>query len=179
MMSPETVFDIPAFWAKMVNSQLTDISLTGCLRFPSLITYLFFYTHVERFMHLRLNIMDPHKNKQSVVFWTDVVRSTTNNEGLMHFITSFLLVSYSMINSSPPPFILPKAQCFLQLSKDVKVGDWFIFEDYAKIRLYGSEVVPYKLPIFVPMRLISLEFIRLSLNVDQVHFVLAKKGHPF
>lgn len=63
MMNPDTIFDIPTFWENMVNPQLTDIYLTGCFRFPSLITYLFLYTHVDRFMNLGLNMMDPHKNK--------------------------------------------------------------------------------------------------------------------
>lgn len=86
-----------------------------------------------------------------MVFWTDVVRSNANNEGLMYFITYFLSISYSIINNSPPPCILPKAQSFLQLSKEVKVGDWFIFEDYAQIILYGVDVAPYRHPTFVPM----------------------------
>ena len=33
--------------------------------------------------------------------------------------------------------------------------------------------------MFVPMRLFALEFIRQSLNVDQVHFVPMKKGHMY
>jgi len=176
MMSLETIFDIRAFWENMVNSQLIDLSPNGCFRFPSLITYLFLYTHVERFMHLRLNIMDPHKNKQSVIFWSDVVRSTANNEGLMHFVSSFLSVAYSIINNYPPPCILPKAQYFLQLNKDVKVGDWFLFEYYAEIRLYGVEVAPYRLPTFVPMRLFIGIIIRQSLNVDQVHLFQQRRG---
>ena len=153
-------FYIISFWERMVNSQLIDFSLTRCFIFHSLITYLFLYTHVERFMNVRLNIMDTHKNKQSMVFWTYVVRITTKNEGLMYYTTSFLSIAYSIINRSPSPFILPKAQCFLQLSKDVKVGDWFLFDDYADIGLYGEEVALYRLPIFVPMRLFSIEFIK-------------------
>ena len=57
----------------------------------------------------------------------------------------------------------------------MKCGDWFIFEEHAEIRLYGAFVKPYRLPKFVPMRLLSLEFIRQSLNLDQVHFVPMNK----
>lgn len=60
-----------------------------------------------------------------------------------------------------------------------KFGDWFVFEEHSEIRLYGASVEPYRLPIFVPMRLFILEFIRKILNVDQVHFVPMKKGHMF
>ena len=65
------------------------------------------------------------------------------------------------------------------MSKDVKVGDWFSFQDHAEIRLYGAEVEPYRLPTFVPMRMFSFEIIRQNINVDQIHFVLVKKGHLF
>lgn len=59
------------------------------------------------------------------------------------------------------------------------MGDWYIFEDYTKIRLYVVEVPPYHLPIFFPMRIFSLESIRHSLNVDQGHFNLSHKGCIF
>ena len=50
------------------------------------------------------------------------------------------------------------------------MGDWYLYEDYTKIKLCGCELEPYKLPIYLIPRLFSLEFIRQSLNVDQVHF---------
>ena len=33
-----------------------------------------------------------------------------------------------------------------------KFVDWFVFEDYSEIRLYGAGVEPYRLPVFVPMK---------------------------
>jgi len=83
------------------------------------------------------------------------------------------------MNGSLPPNFFPKAQECLQFTKDVRCGDWFIFEGHAEIRLYGAFVKPYRLSKFVPMRLFALEFIRQSLNVDQVHFVPMKKGFFF
>lgn len=65
------------------------------------------------------------------------------------------------------------------MEKNYKFGDWYVYEDYSEIRLYGAGVEPYRLPIFVPIRLFSLEFIRKSLNVDQIHFVPMKKVHMF
>lgn len=65
------------------------------------------------------------------------------------------------------------------MRKDVRCGDWFVFEEHAEIRFYGASVKPYRLPKFVPMQLFALEFIRQSQNVDQVHFVPMKKGYIF
>lgn len=135
MMKPKFVLDIPYFWEGVINAKFMNISLIGCFIIPSLITYLFLYAHVENFMHLGLNIMEPNKNKQLVNFWTDVVRGNPKNRGLMIFFSSFLSTAYSIINSSPAPYILPKAQYFLQLGRYMKVGDWYSFKDYFEIRL--------------------------------------------
>ena len=85
MMKPGTVLDIPYFWQEIVNSQLMRFSLTGSFKFPSLIVYLFLYQNVEEFMSLGLNIMDVNKQKQSVIFWTDIIRREGNEVGLFEF----------------------------------------------------------------------------------------------
>ena len=74
MMKPRLVLDIASYWQEAFNTQLMSLSLTGSFRFPSLIVYLFLYKNVEEFMHLGLNIMDMNKRRQSVIFWTDIVR---------------------------------------------------------------------------------------------------------
>jgi len=114
-----------------------------------------------------------------VVFWTSLIRGDPRDNGLFEFTSLFLPMAYKILNGSLPPTFLPKAQECLQLSKDVTCGDWFIFEEHVEIRLYGAAIKPYRLPKFVPMRLFGLEFIRQSLNVDQVHFVPMKKGFFF
>ena len=68
--------------------------------------------------------------------------------------------AYKILNGVSPPCFLPKAQEFLQLGTNCKFGDWYVYEDYLEIRLYGVRVEPYRLPTFVPMKLFALEFIR-------------------
>jgi len=57
------------------------------------------------------------------------------------------------------------------------VGGKYLFEDYIEIRVYGFEQPPYPFPLFIPMRIFSLDFIKHSLKIDKFHFVLAKKGY--
>ena len=45
--------------------------------------------------------------------------------------------------------------------------------------MYGASIEPYRLPNFVPIWIFALEFIRQSLNADQVHFLPMKKGFMF
>ena len=45
--------------------------------------------------------------------------------------------------------------------------------------MYGSEVKPFKLPSFLTMSVFYLEFIRQSLNVDDIHFIPRRKRTNF
>jgi hypothetical protein len=55
------------------------------------------------------------------------------------------------------------------------VGDWYLFEYHIEIRIYGAEIQPFLLPIFLTPRIFALEFIREILNSDYIHFV--SKNH--
>jgi hypothetical protein len=45
--------------------------------------------------------------------------------------------------------------------------------------VYGCELPPYKLPKYLPMRIFSLEYIMQMINLDEIHFVAAKKKSQF
>lgn len=75
---------------------------------------------------------------------------------------------YKIINNVSSTRVSPQHREVLQLSKDTRVGDWFPFEDYTEIRVYGSELSAYQLPVFMPMRIFSLELIMHSLNAKQI-----------
>ena len=123
--------------------------------------------------------MDVNKHRQSVIFWIDIIKREQNEVGLFDFASQYMPIAYKILNGVHPPCFLPKAQEFLHLGASCKFGDWFVFEEYYEIILYGGNVEPYRLPNFVPMRLFALEFIRQSLNVDHVHFFPMKKGHMY
>lgn len=90
-----------------------------------------------------------------------------------------MAIAYKIVHNVFPPRIMPQQKDILHLSKDTRVGDWYFFEEYTEIRGYGCELPPYHLPMFVPMRIFALKFIRQSLHRDQIHFVPAKKGYMF
>lgn len=88
-------------------------------------------------------------------------------------------VVFFVLKNKPNPIMLPQGKLLLQLIVDTRVGVWFLFEDHTKIRLDGAEVEPYHLPLFLSMRIFSLNFIRESLNLDQIHFFPRYKGYIF
>jgi len=91
------------------------------------------------------------------------------------FIDLFVHPVVTMVLGSPHPRISSHIRRILQLSKQYKVGDWYLYQNNIEIRIYGCELGPYKLPRYLPMRLFSLENYRQMINSDEVHFVKAKK----
>jgi hypothetical protein len=74
-----------------------------------------------------------------------------------------------------PPRISVSYQQKLQLHPSLRIGDWFLFNEFTVIRIYGFELEPYQLPIYIPPRLFSLEYCRQRLMIDQLYFVSKKK----
>jgi hypothetical protein len=56
------------------------------------------------------------------------------------------------------------------------IGDWFCFENYTVIRVYGFEGEPFKLPRFTSRRLFALEFLRQILVAENDNFIKHKKA---
>ena len=110
-----------------------NLPLTGSFKFPSIITYLFLYQNAKNFSGLGLNLVDINKKKQSMVFWTNLIWNDPGDSGLFEFTSLFLPVAYKITNESIPPTFFSKAQECLQLSKDVRCGDWIIFEEHAEL----------------------------------------------
>jgi len=80
-----------------------------------------------------------------------------------------------MLTGNCPPRIRLEIKRVLQLSKQTKVGYWYMYQNHIEIRIYGCQLAPYKLPKYLPMRLFALEYYRQIMNSDEVNFVSAKK----
>ena len=65
------------------------------------------------------------------------------------------------------------------MSEHNRTGDWYLYQNHTEIRVYGSSLVPYKLPKYLPMRLFPLLYIRQIINSDVVNFLAAKKKTQF
>jgi hypothetical protein len=74
-----------------------------------------------------------------------------------------------------PPRMPFSYQQKLQLHPFLRVGDWFFFKEFTIIRIYGFELEPYQLPIYIPTRLFSLKYCRQILMIDQLHFISREK----
>lgn len=80
-----------------------------------------------------------------------------------------------MLLGNPPLGISAEIKIVLQLSKQYKVGDWYLHQNHTEIRIYGCELPPYKLPKYIPMQLFAPEYYTQMINSDEMHFVKTKK----
>lgn len=53
--------------------------------------------------------------------------------------------------------ISEEIQKVLKLSEHVKTRDWYLYQSFTKIRVYGSELPLYKLPKDLSIRIFSLD----------------------
>ena len=85
----------------------------------------------------------------------------------------------NMLTNGPQPRISQEIKMVLQLAKNNKVGDWYLYQNHTEIIVYGCQLAPYKLPKYIPMRIFSLEYFRQIINSDEVNFLAVKKKTQF
>ena len=69
-------------------------------------------------------------------------------------------IGYIIIYGTNPPIMLKEGKYLLQLIPDTRVGDHFLFKDHIVIRIYGFEGETYKLPKFLTIRILVMEYIK-------------------
>jgi hypothetical protein len=98
---------------------------------------------------------------------------------MFNFINEVMAKAYSMMFGSLPAKIYTELKKKLQLSPNVKVGDWFLFEKYTVIRVYGFKEEPYLFPTFLDPKIYTLDCIRQRLFSYQEYFVKFSKATTF
>jgi hypothetical protein len=174
-----TIFFFAQFIVDSLHFQLTEFSLNRSCNYQSFLVYLLLFFKANRFSSLKLEIEDKAGNLVSVIHWTPVVRAKPNNVGFMEYVDTFMSVAYTLFHEECYPRISPQVKSLLHESSETKLGDWYLFQEYIEIRVYGAEICPFRLPKFFTLRIFSLEFIRQSLDSDNIHFIPRKKRTNF
>lgn len=144
-------------------------------KYSSVLYHLFLYYQADKFP-FTLQKLDTRGNPRSMVFWTSLIHQYDSPYTYTNFIDLFVHLVATMLLGSPPPKVSADIRRVLQLSKQYRVGDWYLYQNHTKIRIYGYELAPYKLPRYLPMRLFSLEYYRQMIDLGEVHFVKANKN---
>ena len=156
-----------------------NLSRERVFRYSSYIYHLILYYQHEKFS-FAMKRVDAQGNPRSVVYWTSVFHCRSYSPyTYCELIDLFIHPAMSLFMSSPPPRLTDEMQRILQLSKVYSIGDWYFYQNYTVIKIYGCELPPYRLPKYVPMRLFALEYFRQIINFDEVHFLFSKKKTQF
>jgi hypothetical protein len=76
--------------------------------------------------------------------WLPMVRDHVTSEGFLQYVNSFISILDFIIQNEVFVIIIPLVKGSLQLQNNTKVGDWFLFEQFTMIRVYGLEEKPYQ-----------------------------------
>ena len=79
------------------------------------------------------------------------------------FTNRIMAAVYKLIFDSTMPRIHEDFKLLLQNPVEL-VGDWFCYQDFTIIKVYGFEGEPYKLPKFLTRIIFVLEFLRQRLT---------------
>ena len=139
---------------------------------------MFLYFQGDK-INLSLQKLDDKGNQQLVIFWSTLVMKEKKEYTHKQFTEMFFHPTIGLLSSITEPRISEEIKRVLQMLDQVQIGDWYLYENYTEIRIFGCELPPYKLPKFIPMRIFSLEYIRQMINMDEIHFVAAKKKTQF
>jgi len=139
-------------------------------KYTSYIYHLLLFNRPDSF-HVLLKKFDAKGNQRSVVFLSSIFHHVFYSPYIYcEFIDLFIHPAISLLLSSPPLKLTDEMQKILQLSKNYSIGDWYFYQHYTVIRIYGCELAPYRLPRYFHMRLFALEYFRQFGNADIIHF---------
>ena len=77
-----------------------------------------------------------------------------------YFVNEFASRVYFLIFEVNYPRVPQHFQMYLHPQTENQIGDWFLSQDYAILRIYGFEEQPYRHPSFLKPRIFSLEVLQ-------------------
>lgn len=132
------------------------------------------YFQVDKFQ-FSMRKLNEEGEPQSIIFWTTLVMKDSKDFSYKQIVEMFVHPKMSFLSGTVKPRINEEIRRIMQLTDQARIGDWYLYQNYTEVRVYGCELSPYKFPKFLPMRILALEYIRQMINVDEVNFVAAKK----
>ena len=103
----------------------------------------------------------PNLQQMEPIYFSDGVYLSKRNATiyLFDFANWIMTVVYKIIFGSTIPRINEELKFLLQNPVEF-VGDWFSYKEFRVMRIYGFEGEPYKLPRFLTIRILLLEYLR-------------------
>lgn len=124
---PANKFDYATFIADKIHDQFMRLENERVFKYSSVLYHLFLYYQSDKFP-FSVQKLDTRGNPRSIVFCTSIFHySASSPYSYTDFIDYFVHPVTTMLIGSPPPRISDDIKRILQLSKQYKVGDWYLY----------------------------------------------------
>lgn len=171
---PAIMFDYAKFISNKMHDQFMSMENKRVFKYSSVLYHLFLYYQADKFQ-FTLQKLDARGNPRSIVFCTSLIHLYDSPYTYTDFIDLFVHLVETMLLGIPPPRIIVDIRMVLHLLKKYSMEDWYLYQNNTEIKIYGCQLAPYKQQRYLPMRLFALEYYKKIINLDEVHFVKAKK----
>jgi len=171
---PIVKYDYATFIANKIHDQFLNLDREGIFKYTSFIYHLLLYYQPDSFP-FPIRKLDSKGNRRSVILWSLIFHNCDSSYTYSEFIDLFVHPASTLLIGAPPPRITGDMNKILQLSKQYRIGDWYLYQNHTEIKMYGCEIFPFKLPRYVTMRLFALEYFRQIIYEDLTHFCNVKK----
>lgn len=172
---PTIKYDYASFIANKINKQFISLEREGVFKYTSVIYHLLLYYQPNSFL-FPIRKLDSKGERRSVIFWTSISHNVCEFlYTYCEFIDWFIHLASTVLIGASPPRLSSDMRKILQLSKQHKIGDQYLYHNHTEIIIYGCELCPYKLTKYVPMRLFALQYFMQLINANLTHFYNVKK----
>ena len=175
---PTIIFYYARFIGDSIHHQLTKLPTEGVFRYSSYLFHLFLFFQADNFP-IVLQKMDLEGKPLSIVLWTSLIRKENSDFTYTEFSDLFLHPAMNILYKSEQPRFNEEMKRILQLSEQNKMGDWFLYEKHTKIRIFGSNLLPYKLLKYMNIRIFAFGYLRQILNSKSINFLAERKKTQF
>ena len=86
---------------------------------------------------------DDDSPTQSIIFWTTLLRKEQEDYSFKSFVDLFVHLAISALSSTTKPRVGEEIMKVMQLTEHIKTADWYLYQNYTEIRVYGNELTPY------------------------------------
>jgi hypothetical protein len=128
-------------------------------QYSPILAYLFIFFQVDKFI-FSMQKMDGDSIPQAMIAWTSLLKHNSTEFSFKEFIDQFYHPVVSILGNRLETWINDEVQRILHLSDNTKTGNWYLYQYYTEIRVYGCDLALYKLPKYLPVRIFVLEYIR-------------------
>lgn len=81
--------------------------------------------------------MNDKGKPQLVIFWTTLVVKDKKDFSYKTFVEMFVHLAMSLLSGTIEPRISKDIKRIMQLFDQAKTGDWYLYQNFIEIRVYG------------------------------------------